>query len=321
MTEANDRIPELEVFEGALYKLPEQQDVVEGEVFTELETHALKANTHHRERQYHDGWALAHAIWAGNELRAAKQKVVKKRGDGTWQPWLSDNFEGAESTATKYMRISAKAEKVGFTLENYGHSSQMSIGEFEREHGLEASEGKKELKAGDAERKKAEKELEKKKKELKAEERRIQQEQNQLDKELRRFEKLDKRERDLQRLEDKLEARSEKIEKDFRDALAALYAKHGVEEVPSFADIPAEAWREAFDEAQDQRVINIGKQLEQLSGWPEWMGEYLPGEAAAALEDMPYGDRVTEALYYVIDWLQRAVDEVEAKRGEVRNYG
>lgn len=102
------------------------------EVMTELEACKIWANNYHRQRINHDIGALVSAIQSGDMLRTAKSLVVEKRGDGKWLPWLEENFEGGRTTATLYMRISAKAEEIGFQIENRRAGSQMSIREFER---------------------------------------------------------------------------------------------------------------------------------------------------------------------------------------------
>ncbi len=109
-----------------------------------------------------------------------------------------------------------------------------------------------------------------------------------------------------------LQDRSERLERQFVEAQAEMQAKYGDPEKPeNLGDISEEAGAAAFDKAVDSRVENVTKHLYSLSGWPQWMSPYSPEEVAQAIERLDRGAALTEALHFIIDWLSRAVEEVE----------
>jgi len=109
-----------------------------------------------------------------------------------------------------------------------------------------------------------------------------------------------------------LQDRSERLERQFVEAQAEMHAKHGIPEKPeNLNDISGEAWAAAFDKAVDSRVESVTRNLHSLYGWPQWMSNYSPEEAAQAIERLDHGARLTEALRYITGWLNRVVEEVE----------
>jgi hypothetical protein len=56
----------------------------------------------------------------------------------------------------------------------------------------------------------------------------------------------------------------EKIEQQFTEEMAAVKAKYGDEDEPTFAEISPEVWAEAFDNAKDQRIIDVTKHLNEM---------------------------------------------------------
>lgn len=128
-----------------------------------------------------------------------------------------------------------------------------------------------------------------------------------------RARKLAEQEVKVQEERDRIDRIADRLESQYALAIADIQAKYGEPVKPAFLEISDEAWFKAFSEAESTRVKEVAKKLHNITGWPKWMGEFFPSEAADAILGMDQGHLLTEALYYVIDWLQRTVDEVETR--------
>ena len=74
-----------------------------------LKTLAAKANAEHRSAISYAQQAVEHAWRAGDFLLQAKQNCQH----GEWLPWLEDNFDGSQQTASDYMRLRRKYQHAG----------------------------------------------------------------------------------------------------------------------------------------------------------------------------------------------------------------
>jgi hypothetical protein len=141
-------------------------------------------------------------------------------------------------------------------------------------------------------------------------------------------EKLEQQEQKMAEERDRVDAMQEELNKrttvmqqQFKEETAKrvveLRAKYGEvdESKPTFlTDITGEAWKQALSEAKSFRVMEVGRQLSYVASMATWMKDYFPDEGTEAVADMPFADELTEALEYVIDWLQRTVNGVQAKQ-------
>jgi hypothetical protein len=291
------------------------------EVISELEFRALHANEHYRNSVRSLGTTIQEAIACGEHLEGAKANFSEKEiAEGQWGQWVEANFEGSRTTAKAYMRLARNKSFLPDSSDPPSINAALKMLASPKVDKPEKDQPEESLPGGivnvvsvrtpDGEIIEAESPEEL----AEALGERTKEIETRLNREVEGI----NRERELlyrDAAEQKrvLEQRTAKLDKQFAAELARVRARYDFEEKPSFLEISDEDWAAAFAEAKSARVMQVAKHLNDIySGWPRWMGEYLPGEAARAIEDLDHADAMVEALRYVADWLERTIQECEA---------
>ncbi len=309
-----------------------QLDTLYGaEVVSELEFHQQKAIQHTAEADRHIAMGIEEYIAAGEHLIEVKARMEH----GEFRVWVENEYRRSERQAQRYMQVARRKEELNpsgptdLTLEAAlrqlappKEKSEETETEQEEESPtlsetvsiithdgevISASNPQElaervqghldNLTIEQANTDQLLEQIEKRKKEIEAERKKIAKE--------------------LKKEREDLENRISKLDTQYGEALARVKAKYDEPDPPDFLEISDEAWAQAFAEAKSARVMEVAKRMNEIyAGWPRWMGEYLPGEAAAAIKDMDHAPALTEALRYVTDWLQRVIEEVEASEEE-----
>lgn len=292
------------------------------EVVSALEYHQSMAIKHTDEADRHIALGIEEYIAAGEHLIEVKARMDY----GEYRAWVEREYGRSWTQAKAYKRLAVHKAQV---LEEQGRRDgplslnaalkMLAAPKDEPFGNDEGGDNESDNQSGadlEAVHQQAEQDaLEKQRQELEAREQVVaglEAEKERLDKQ----QEVIRAEREkVDEMAETLEERISRLDRQYQDAIAFLKAKYNDEEPPEFAEISDEAWAEAFATAKSARVMEAAKRLNEIyGGWPRWMGEYLPGEAAAAITDMDHAPALTEALRYVIDWLGRVVREVEARR-------
>jgi|SRR5215217_6542854 chromosome segregation ATPase len=252
--------------------------------------------------------SLKHAVRCGALLEEQKATV----NHGGWLTWLEENFDGSARTAQVYMRLSRSREAVEEAA-NAQRSAHLSIDGALR--ALDAPKEPSEAAPEDSEhvethKRKASHHADELREQLGKERQRAERERERAERERERSEKTRKQiEAEVQQQVEAEKAEYQKnIDTLYSAEMAELKAKYGDIEEPRFAHIPPEEWERQIREAKSQRVIDVTKHLNELYGWPEWMGRYWPEEAIEAIEDMEGKEDVRNGIEFIDMWLGKVID-------------
>jgi hypothetical protein len=99
-------------------------EIVQGELVGDLDHLAIIANEQHTLALQAYSSTVEHAFYAGQALAEAKKRVIH----GEWLPWLEQNFDASQQTASDYMRVAANYQRAGDLPEGSIRGALKAIG-------------------------------------------------------------------------------------------------------------------------------------------------------------------------------------------------